>query len=123
MPPFQWREEPGSHPSLLAIRRGRDEHGWGLSLKCPTGTAWPFFPMSSPSAIRYSGDGCGYRLAASRIGITPRHDFGFSVLLNSLATILRQHEQPQRGGKAAVLPVCIDHRDEQVKTDLSLGGD
>jgi hypothetical protein len=42
--------------------------------------------------------------------------------MNSLATIPRQHEQPQCGGEIVLLPVCINLREKSMKADFPLGG-
>ena len=47
--------------------------------------------------------------------VTPRAGIG------GRRTILRKHEQPQRGRKVAVPPFFIDLRDEPMKRHPSLG--
>jgi hypothetical protein len=43
--------------------------------------------------------------------------------INGPRTVLRKHEQPQRGGEVPVLPAFINFRDEAMKRDFPLGGD
>jgi hypothetical protein len=41
--------------------------------------------------------------------------------INSLGTMLCQHEQPQRGREIVLLPACINLRNQFPEADLLLG--